>query len=119
MAQEDQTQSTERASMAAAARSTDSVPAQGRSGADARTDRPTAGEQGGRFYFTKNVQADEGVEIPDATHADNAVEVRLQATNQGWNPTDDSYLVDEAQHMGDHWAVLYSVPVERNQIDIP
>lgn len=112
------TQSTERASMTAAGPGTD-VPGQGRSGADARTDRPTAGEQDGRFYFTKNVMGDEDSEIPDATHEDNAVEVRLQATNQGWNPVDESYLVDQAQNMGDHWVVLYSVPVVRNQIDIP
>lgn len=112
------TQSTESASMTAAGRGTD-VPGQGRSGADARTDRPTAGEQDGRFYFTKNVMGDEDSEIPDATHEDNAAEVRLQATNQGWNPVDESYLVDQAQNMGDHWVVLYSVPVVRNQIDIP
>ncbi len=84
-----------------------------------RPDPPTTGEQGGRFYFTLSVGAQDDSEIPENIHHDNAVQVRLQANNQGWDTTDQSYLVDQASFLGDHWTVLYSVPVQRNRIDIP
>lgn len=80
---------------------------------------PTAGEHEGRFYLTKNVAREEGAEIPDSVHDANAAEVRLMATNQGWNPEDESYRVDSAAGQEDHWVVLYSVPVQRNSIEIP
>lgn len=75
-------------------------------------DLPRLGEKGGRFYMRFRI-AGEG-DIPQSTHDDCAVEVRLFATNDKWVPTSEDYTVESDDVVDGMHEVLYSIPVELN-----
>lgn len=75
-------------------------------------DVPRLGEHNGRFYMRFRI-AGEG-DIPEKTHDDCAVEVRLFATNDKWLPTSEDYTVESDEVVDGMHEVLYSIPVELN-----
>lgn len=101
-----ETDSTQRATEAAAADSGDQTAPEPQ-----RDDLPTLGERDGEFYLCKVING--SGEIPDSVHKDSYPEVVKTAENNGYLTT-GNVRVAEARNQGDRWDVYYAVPVRPN-----
>lgn len=73
---------------------------------------PLNGVKDGRFYQRFRI-AGEG-KIPEATHEDNAREMRRLALSMTWRAVDETYTIESHEHEDGVHRLIYSIAVEPN-----